>query len=468
MPQPGISYPTAALVSGTTARNQILQDYVFASGIHKPEHSNILSWKFPQYYITSLSDRLGASKGTDQRVFTWNIMDRTRESSLIVSAKGDGTATATLETTLDYDGVDEFGYFVIGDIIRLDNGVLGLVTAVGDANTLDTLGGTAGKQAISITKEGGGNWLVGVDSTDDIITTTGNVAHGFSSFGEGSSAPEGRLFLPEEDYNYLTTLRRSFKVTGSEFTNRTYVGDESAWYFTVEDIHMKEFAKDIEHAIFFGKKYSIGNRDTTRGLLDWVLADGINNGYAGGSGLSETDLQEHIKELMVVGSSNEMFVLCGANFLKQVQVALRDYAIAGAMNYGSLGEGNNAAGLDFHQYVFMGKKINFAYYELFNDSKVVPYAGTAGVDNINFDDFSIWLDFGQDTNGQSLISLRHKELNGNSRKFIHGYEVGMMNPMGANGGMVASGDDSFRIHYLAEIGLEVHQAQRMGTLRADS
>ena len=55
--------PTAPLVAGTNVREPIMQDYVFQSGIHKPEHSNLLSYKFPQYYFTALLDRLGAYEG---------------------------------------------------------------------------------------------------------------------------------------------------------------------------------------------------------------------------------------------------------------------------------------------------------------------------------------------------------------------------------------------------------------------
>ena len=465
MPQPGISYPNTALVDGNSGRDPIMQGYVFASGIHKPEHSNILTWKYPQYYVTTLIDRMGASEPVAQRVFTWNIMDRTRESTTIQSVASATGTTAYIETDLPYDpATGQIGYFVIGDIVRLQNGKLGRVAEVGSGTDF-TLVGSATNQAIGITQEGGGAWDTGDVAGGEVV------GHSHNSFGEASSAPTGRLYLPTEDYNYLTTLRRSFSVSGSEFTNRTYLGDGSSWYFTVEDIEMKEFAKDRENAIFFGKRTGgAGSRDTSRGLLDWVLAEGVNNGYSKATGLTETDLQEHIKDLLIQGSSNEMFVLCGANFLKQVQLALRDYAIAGAMNYGSLG--GNTAGLDFHQYLFMGKRINFAYYELFNDTKIVPFAGAPDGDPANpiidFDNFSIWLDFGSDTTGEKLIKLCHKEHQGQSRKFIHAYEVGMMNPAGMNGGMVSTGDDKFTIHYLSEIGLKVLQPQRMGILRANA
>ena len=70
--------PTPPLVGGTTQRDNILQGYVFQSGIHKPEHSNILSYKYPQYYMTALLERLGPSEGIGRDTFTWNVQDRTR------------------------------------------------------------------------------------------------------------------------------------------------------------------------------------------------------------------------------------------------------------------------------------------------------------------------------------------------------------------------------------------------------
>ena len=50
---PAQGNPTPPLVGGTGVRNPILQGYVFQSGIHKPEHSNILS-----YYILSTTQQL--------------------------------------------------------------------------------------------------------------------------------------------------------------------------------------------------------------------------------------------------------------------------------------------------------------------------------------------------------------------------------------------------------------------------
>lgn len=446
--------PTPPLVGGNSVREPILQGYVFQSGIHKPEHSNLLTYKYPQYYMTSLLDKMGASEPVAQDTFSWNILDRTREGGTVSNVAGNTTATATFEISeFDYNtSTAQLGYLVVGDVIRLESGALGRVTAVDVSATLSN------KQEVTVVKVEGGNWSVA--ELDNAMS----FGHVFNAFAEGSEAPNGRLYLPVEDYNVLTILRRSFKISGSEFTNRTYIGDGSAWYWEVEDIEMKEHARDIEMAILFGKLNASGVK-VSRGILDWVTSEGVINTFASATGVAETDIQGHIKDLLIEGSSNEMLVLCGAKFLNDAQIALRDYAVNGAINYGSFG--GNVAGLDFQTYKFLGKTIHFAYYELFNDSAAVPYAGTPSATKIDFSDFSLWLDMGTDSTGKKLLSLKYKELDGYSRKFIHKVEAGMMSPSGDNG-FVASGFDGFRIHYLSEIGIEVRLANRMGILRANS
>lgn len=445
--------PTPPLVGGNSVREPILQGYVFQSGIHKPEHSNILTYKYPQYYVTALLDRLGASEGIAQDTWSWNILDRTRESGTVSSVAGNTTATATFEITeFDYDGAN-LGYLVVGDVIRIETGALARVTAVGAGTILTT------KQKVTVVKTDGTAW------TAAELADTMKFGHAFNAFAEGSEAPEGRLFLPVEDYNVLTTLRRSFKITGSEFTNRTYIGDGSAWYWEVEDIHLKEFARDREALILLGKKNDSGVK-VSRGILDWVTSEGILNTYASATGVSEADIQGHIQDLMIEGGSSELLVLCGSTFLSSVQTALKEYAINGSMSYGAFG--NNTVGLDFQSYKFLGKTIHFAYYELFEDTAILPYDGTPSATKINFSDFSLWLDMGSTSNGKKLIKLKYKEHDGQSRKFIHAVEKGMMSPEGENGGFVASGFDGFKVHYLSEIGVEVNLANRMGILRANS
>ena len=448
---PAQGYPTAALVGGTTSRSTILENYVFASGIHDPEHSKLLTYKYPQYYMTTLLDKIGADSPTAQTVFSWSIMDRTRKSSTVSSLTGGTSATAVVTTDIASDvAAGNLGYYIVGDVVRTEAGELGRVTAVGESG---------GFQTIDLVRVVGGNWSA------SLIAGTFKLGHVFNSFAEGSAGPTGRLFLPVEDYNYTHILKRGVKITGTELTNRTILGDGKAWYFQIEDVLRKEFARDRECLVMFGERSATAatSHRATRGILSWISAEGIINTYASATGVAEADIQDHITDLLPEGGSGEYMVLCGSTFLKYFQRALKDYAIAGAISYGTLGK--NMAGLDFSGYRFLGKTIYVAYYELFDDTAVVPYTGTPSASKINFRDFSLWLDMGKTAQGESLIKLRYKSLGGISRKYIQATIPGIM---AFNGASPTHSGDYVEFSMLSDIGVEVKLANRMGILRANS
>ena len=451
MPIPGIQNPTAPLVGGNSVREPILQSYVFQSGIHDPEVSSILTYKYPQYYLTSLLDRLNAEETIEQDIWSWFIMDRTRNGSNAVSIDAGGTgATATVSTDYAWSSTNG-GYLIVGDLIRFESGEIARVTASADSGTVP------GTQAVDVVRQAGGNWSAALLSAGD---TFGHIA---SAFGEASSAPDGRLYLPTEEYNCIQRIRRSFTISGSEFTNKTYINGGESWYFEKEDIEMRELARDKEAAIMFGIRQTAEPK-TTKGLWTFAEDSGVVNGFAAASGVSEADIQDHIKDLLIENVSNDIYALCGAQFFADAQRALADYRVLGGNVTGT------TAGLNFQSYEFMGKTVHFAYYEMFNDPEVLPapQGGAATASKVDFSNTSLWLDMGTEDNGKSLISIKYKSHGGNNRKFIHAYEVGMMNPNGENGGLVSSGDDSFRIHYLIECGLEVRLPNRLGILRATS
>lgn len=452
MPQPGLQYPSAPLVGGNSVREPILQGYVFQSGIHKPEVSSILTYKYPQYYLTSLFDRLGAEEHTDQDVFSWFVMDRTREGSTVLSIDSGATgATAKVTTDFDYTA-DSKGYLIVGDLIRLESGAIGRVVSTGDSAA------TPGKQEIDIVVQDGGNWSATTLSATDAF------GHISNAFPEASDAPEGRLYLPTEEYNVLQILRRSFSISGTEFTNKTYINNGEAWYFEKEDIEMKELARDKEAAVLFGKLQATGTK-STRGILDFVENFGVVNGYAAATGVTEYDMQEHMKDLLKQNVSNDVICLCGAQFLADAQRSLADYQVLAT---GKLAEG--LAGLRFKSYEFLGKTVHFAYYELFDDPKVLPTPvnGIDAVSRADFSNFSLWLDMGTDDANHQLLTLKYKSTMGQSRKFVHTYEAGMASPDGQNGGLRSNGKDQFKINYLIEFGLEFRLPNRSGILRATS
>ncbi len=452
---PANGNPTPPLVGGISVRSNILQSYVFQSGIHKPEHSSVLTYKYPQYYLTSLLDRLGSAEPTAQDVYSWNTLDRTRESGTASSVTGVPGVSATFEVTeFDFTATD-LGGLVIGDVIQTEGGGLLRVTASVVSTVL------AAKQKVTVVRYDGGT-ITAAELADTMV-----FGHVFNAFGEASDAPDGRLFLPTEDYNVTTILRRSFKISGSEFTNKTYLGAGEAWYWTVEDLHRKEFARDRELLILFGKLNATGVK-MSRGIIDWVTSLGVVTTYASAAGPSETDLMEHVRKLRVQGGSAEYLALCGSKYFKNIQIAFRDYFVGGGISLGSFD--SNTVGLNVSKYNFMGIKVNFVLYELFDDNKALPYASTPSATKIDWADYSLWLDLGADAGGNKLIKLKYKEHGGQSRKFIQKLEVGMMNPSSTDmeGGLVASGFDGFRIHMLSDIGIEVRLANRMGIMRANS
>ncbi len=441
--------PTTAQIAATVAvesKNPILSDYVFAAGLHKPEHSNYMSYRYPQYFLTAMLERLGRFSPITQDEWSWNEMDRTRKSAGVTAVSGLPGATATITTDLA-----DPGYFVVTDVIRTDSGVLAMVTATSIVG---------GFQVLVCSRVDGANF----GATDTAALE--KIGHAFNLQVEYSDAPTGRLYLPFELRNKLNILRRSFVISGSEFTNRTYVGDGKSWYFVQEEIEMKEFARDREIAILLGEKTPAGSLiHGGDGLLKFINNGGVINTYA--TPVTETDIQDHIKSLVISSPSKEFAVLCGAQFLTDAARAMKQYYINGGVQYGSFGS-SATVGLDFTTYKFMGKTIHFTHYQLFDDHSVFPYvaAGTAG--KINFSDYSLWLDLGTDSSGQSLISLKYKELAGNQRKLIHAYETGMMSPEGASGGQVSNGKDGFTIHLLSDIGVEVRNVNWFGILRANS
>lgn len=451
---PAQGNPTPPLVGGVSVREPILQGYVFQSGIHDPEHSSILTYKYPQYYLTSMMDRIGANEPVAQDVFSWNVLDRTRESGTASSVTDLGSALSfSFEVTeFDYTSTD-LGGLIVGDVIQTEGGGILRVTAVAVSSVLTD------KQKVTVVRHDGGA-ISGSELANSMV-----FGHVFNTFGEGSEAPNGRVFLPTEDYNVTSILRRSVKITGSEFTNRTYLGNGEAWYWTVEDIMRKEFARDRELLILFGKLNSTGVK-MTRGIIDYTNSLGIVSTYSSGTGVSELDIMEHIRKLRVEGGSAEYLVLCGSKFYKNVQIAFRDYFIGGGISFGKFG--SNDVGLDVRRYDFMGVKANFVLYELFEDKKALPYNGTPSATKIDYSDFSLWLDLGTDSGGNKLLKLKYKAHGGQSRKFIQTLEVGMMNPNGQGSGVVASGFDGFKVHLLSEIGIEFRLPNRSGIMKANS
>ena len=416
--------------------------------------------------MTALLDRIeGGSEVISQNVWSWFEMDRTRTTGTVTTMTSISTSTLTIETGYLWTAVTHLGYLIVGDVIRFMTGATGRVTSTSIGSS------DATKQLVVVEHIDGRTWTANeVAGTGIGATTTGTFGHVYNAQAEASDAPNGRTYLPEENYNFTTILRRSFKVSGTEATNRTYIGTGGAWYFEIENIEMKELARDKEGLIVLGTSYkgssTTGDVKTGAGLWELALANGTKTTFASATGVTETDIQDQLQDMMVVGGSSNRLALCGSQIHLDAQRALRDYHVAGSINYG--GFGGNEVGLDVQSYRLGGQTLDIVHYALFDDTAMLPAPATLSATATNFKNAMLILDMGTDDKGKKLISLKYKGLNGSSRKFIHAYEDGLMSADGSNGGKVANGGDYFSVHYLCEVGLECRVPERLGIIRATS
>lgn len=456
---PGIQQPTSAFTGPyTTSRAPILNGYTFAAGINMPIQSTFLSFKYPQFLLTSLLDRVGAYEGVPSDTYSWSVLDRTRLSATVSSGvAGLPAASLNLVTDIAMDTIN-LGYFLVNDVIRTQAGILLQVTATTP---------NGGFQQITVAKYDGSNIVTGD------IANGEQIGHVFNAFPEGSTGPGSRLFLPYEEYNYTQILRRATKVSGGALTQKSWLNNGQSWYWTAEDVTFKEHARDIENLLMFGQRGTATNFRASRGLLDFVVgagsfgAQGQIVNYASGTGIAESDLQSLIVALVRQGSSNDIILLCGSDAISDIQKALKSYAVNGAIDYGPV-LGNNVAGLDFASYRFFGKRLHLAYYELFDDVKSTPFIGTPTATQINFRKFALALDMGDDSTGNTLVKMKYREHDGEQRKLIHKVIPGMHGTNDASGGIAANSFDGFEVQLLSEVGLEFRLPNRSGALISNS
>lgn len=444
-------YPSSITGSGALNRNtDILAGHVFNAGLEKPDVSPILTIKFPQYYLTSLSEKIaGVSVAQGSKEHSWYVLDRTRKSATASSIASGTTASAVITTDITYVAASgNYGYFVVGDTIKvLDSGENGVVTAVGESG---------GFQTITVARTSGGNWSVA------LLPTGAKIGHIGTAFAEGSAGSGGvRSYLPSASSNVMQIFRRGFKVTSDMMNQKTWIGDKT-WYFQNEDIEQQEFLRDIEATLVFGTHFqstALGGRNFTRGLVQYAETSGTNMGFSSSIGVQEADIAEFIRLSVVQNSSDNLIALCGSRFLLDVQRALAD-RYRTIPNSEKLAE---IAGLNFQSYEILGKKIHFALYELFTDTAIVPTV-TPSTTAKDWDNACLILDFGTVAGGERNVQVRYRTGETGDRKMVQKFITGMASP-GLN---VSNAYDGLQGELLAEMMTKVVLPNRLGIIAANS
>lgn len=447
MPIPGISFPSTITGTGTDARAGLFEGHVFSAGLEKPDVAAALTIKYPQYYLTSLTEKIsGGSREIFTNTHSWFVQDRTRKSAAITTVTNGTTTTATLVLDTVYDAASgNLGYFLVGDTVRVsESGIIGRITAVGNS------GGTV--QTVDIVRYDGAAWAAGT------IAATFHIGHIGTSFGDGSSASGGyRTYLPTEDYNVTSILRRGFKISRDVMHQKTYIDDKS-WYFKQEDFEQREFMRDIEATLLFGKRFkstSIQGNNQSRGLIEYAEGSGKLVTYSASLGVQESDLGYMLQQLLVEQGSSDLIVLCGAKFLFDIQHALGN-------RYREIPQSEQPrelAGLNFQSYLIAGRRLHFAYYELFEDTSIVPSV-TASSTVKNFSNLGLVLDFGTCDGGERNIQMMYRDGAKMIQKFLPG--------MGAQGLEIASTFDGVQGELLSEFMPKVVLPNRLGLIYANS
>lgn len=405
--------PTSPLAGGTTYNSTgLLEGHIFGHGLEQPDVLRALIIKYPQYYLTSLTEKIGATGEVDNDTRAWNIMGRTRQGASVTSVANGTTATATLTLNTTYDSTNgNLGYYLVGDTIRVaESGEIGRVTAVGNS------GGTV--QTIDVVRQVGGNWSTA------LVTSNFNIGHIGSAYGEGSTSAGGyRNYFPDNDWNVTTVMRRDFKISRSAMKSKKWIDAPGGkdWWYAQEDFEQREFMRDVEATMVFGTRFkstSLQGPNMSRGLIEYATGSGVGQAFSSAVGVQEADWSNLIVQLSDQQGSNDLIALLGTQILADTQHAFADRyrSIPNAEKPATL------AGLDFQSYEILGKRIHFAKYELFSDTSILPSV-TASSTTKDFRNFGLILDFSTTENGANIQMLYR-----NGSKMIQKMIPGMASP----------------------------------------
>lgn len=428
--------------------------YVFG-GIQKPDFSDYITYRFPQYTITTLLSRIGRKNpvvGND--VFNWFEKGKFRQSvtaSAATGASGDTTGTVTFATGTQAS-------FLPSDVIRFENNVYAVITAVTGA------GGNGASGTLAVTALG--------TNFGSSITGTLKFAHLYNLQTEYSDSPSGRVWQENQVSEYLGIMRRSVVCSTTQGSNMKYVkksDSEWSYYYINEMETMQEMAMDREMYILAAKANSTattGNVMSGRlggnGILPRVIADGVVGTYS--SAIAETDLAEQVRLMCLNSQGSEFTVLCGSSAYADAQFALRDYTLNGGISFGVFGNEGLMTGINITKYKFMDKILNFVLYYPFANEALFPAPATSG---INWDKAMLFLNMGTDDRGNPLINLRYKQdLLGQSLEFRRTVQEGITSPEAGASASRSNGKDGFTVDFYSSIGVELRAANSHGLLYA--
>jgi hypothetical protein len=446
-------------VTGAVNAGNVNSQYVFGN-IQKPDFSDYITYRFPQYTITTLLNRIGRKSpvvGND--VFSWFEKGKFRNPFTVTgTVTGGNTSAITFNVAASASGTP----LLTGDVLRFEGGDLAVVTS-------STMLSTTGSGVIG---------AFTIDGVAPSVTVAANqrFSHVFNIQEEYSNSPSGRVWQETQVNEYLAIMRRSVTCSTTQGSNMKYVkksDSEWSYYYINEMETMQEMAMDREMYILTSKASSTattGNvfpsggtqRLAGNGIIPKITAGGVVGTYS--SAIAESDLAEQIRLMCLNSSGNEFTVLCGSQAFADAQFALRDYTLNGGISFGTFSGAGIMTGINITQYKFMDKILNFVLYYPFANQALFPTPVSSG---INWDKAMLFLNMGTDDRGNPLINLRYKQdLLGQSLEFRRTVQSGITSPESGTGVERSNGKDGFTVDFYSSIGVELRAANNHGLLYA--
>ena len=477
-----------AVTTLTPAAVKVASEYNYlnsldlAEGLHKPEVSSVYVQRYGRQDITGMLEMLGNKKAVNNPQFSHYEQERihgvVRLSASAASASGSGitlAGTAAAGYTYTYSGqspyptADSFSANVLSqnDVIEV-NGFTMYVTAVnGNAFSAISYDSSATRPAIA--------------TTDDIIVKG-------QASPEGSSAPDSRNSRVISYTNYLQIMRRSHKVTGTEFGTKTWIEVEGKngekgyfWYLQGVSDEYHRFLNEREAMLLTGENFqanlaglagigsaSFGDADSTtftRGLIPQISADGNVESYSAGS-LNITDIENMVKGLQKNRGARESMIACGHNFKLDVDALINDPAGGGFLGGGGAvqfaafqGVENQEVRFSIDALEYGGYKFALKTMDIFSDPNFLGYAGgiygEIGI-VIPMDDTVVYNSMNSSTGTMvPSLTLNYLDNDEGGRDYMEWVT-------GKGLGAATSGDDFFEVHMLSHCGLEVSALNRFG------
>lgn len=243
--------------------------------------------------------------------------------------------------------VANFAYFRKGDLVRINQSEIVLVTA------------TPTTEDVAITRAFG-------ESVAAAVANASNVQIVSNCFEDGSALSDILSTVRVPQYNYTQIMRNAFGFTMRNQKTGVY-GEKDI--VAEQGKQLLEQKKNIEYAIILGQRYldatGTHNKSTTRGIKKWITS----NVKDMGGEMTEDELEDFIRICFRYGSKKKLAIASP----KSIQV-INGFGREKLVTRSD----ESTYGTTMTQYKNAGKQIELIEHQLMNNDDLTDMTGLAG------------------------------------------------------------------------------------------